>query len=541
LIRLDLGSGPRTPDGFWGIDRYPLPNVDVVASMDDPLPFKMESVDLLLASHSLEHAEDLMKTMKEIYRVCKHGAQVCIVAPYFSQGINFANPYHKQAFNEHTPRFWTQSAGAYLDREEYNHPHADTWGLSYSDYSQQGIDFRCVRMEFLYFPEYRRMSPDAQRDARKKYIDVCDQIIYYLIVIKDEVSKDDMDMMIQDIGEFEPPGVTVRKLREKLELLNSDLEEARIELHEQMQSSQAELLAQRESARVELDEQMQSSQAELVAQRESARVELDAVRGHLKRSNEALVVLEDKLSKLAEEIAERDEKLKEFETVLDSVRKEIIRTKEDTIEKDIKIRQLDRDLQFSESQRISWTSSANALARDLDAFRGRRSIQFIDRVFRLKDLRGGLSLPFIHFLDDSAIFIPRLKHYKLNLSRSLHLLPYLEYPLDPRREGLSQIELAISVDVPSAGGHLALQVLTHDDQLIRACELQMKTINVNMPVSFEFKPICESELVGAQVRISSGGSDVPIRLYQWERSRMGGLIKGDTRLFGGYRFGILSV
>ena len=497
MIRLDLGSGPRTPEGFWGIDRFPLPNVDVVASMDDPLPFKMDSVDLLLASHSLEHAEDLMKTMKEIFRVCKHGAQVCIVAPYFSQGINFANPYHKHAFNEHTPRFWTQSADAYLDREEYDHPHADTWGLSYSDYSHQGIDFWCVRMEFLYFPEYRWISPDAQRDARKKYIDVCDQIIYYLIVIKEEVSEDDMEMMIQNIGEFEPPGVTIRKLREKLELLNSDLEEAKTDLHEQIQASQAEL--------------------------------------------EAMASLEVELSTLAEEIAERDVKLMEFETVLDSTRKEIIRLKENNVEKEIKIRKLDGDFQLSESERISWITSGKALARDMEAFRGRRTIQLIDRVFRSKDLRSDISLPFSHFLDDGAIFIPKLNHYKLNLSGSLHLLPYLEYHLDARREGLSQIAVGISVDVPSAEGNLELQILTPGGQMIRKCERQMKTKNVNLPVAFEFKPLGESEVEGAQLRISSVGTDVPIRLFQWERSHMGGLIKGHTRLFCGYRFSILSV
>jgi SAM-dependent methyltransferase len=519
LIRLDLGSGPRTPDGFWGIDRYPLPNVDVIASMDDPLPFKMDSVDLLLASHSLEHAEDLIYTMKEIFRVCKHSAQVCIVAPYFSQGINFANPYHKHAFNEHTPRFWTQSADAFLDREEYNHPHADKWGLSQSDYSQQGIDFRCVRMEFLYFPEYRWISPDAQRDARKKYIDVCDQIIYYLIVIKEEMSEGDMEMMIQNIEEFEPPGVTVRKLREKLELLTSELEQAKSDLQEQGQAYQAELKVDRESARVELD----------------------AIRFRLDQTTETLVNKEGELSILTEEIIQRDEKQMEFEAILESSRKEILRLKEKNVEKEIKIQQVEKDFQSAESERISWMSSANGLAQDLEAFKGRRSIRLIDGVLRSKDMRNNISSPFDHFLDDGAIYIPKLNHYVLNLSRSLHLSPYLEYPLDARREGLCQIAVGISVDVPSAEGHLMLQIISADGQVIRICERQMRTINVNMPVTFEFKPLQEFEIEGARMRLSSGGADVPIRLFQWERSNMGGLIKRGTRLFCGYQFSILNV
>ena len=106
-MKIDLGSGGCRQEGFLGIDRYPLEGVDVVADLNETFPLANDSVDLLFASHSLEHLKDLISVVREIYRVCKHGAQVCIVAPYFEQKLNLANPYHICAFNEHTPRFWT--------------------------------------------------------------------------------------------------------------------------------------------------------------------------------------------------------------------------------------------------------------------------------------------------------------------------------------------------------------------------------------------------------------------------------------------------
>ena len=83
VVRVDLGCGTVKQSGFVGIDRYALPGVDIVADLNHPLPLRDDSVDLLCASHSLEHVADLQAMMKEIYRACKHGAQVCIVAPYY--------------------------------------------------------------------------------------------------------------------------------------------------------------------------------------------------------------------------------------------------------------------------------------------------------------------------------------------------------------------------------------------------------------------------------------------------------------------------
>ena len=211
--KVDLGCGLSKPEGFIGIDRMAMPGVDLIGDLDGTLPLETDSVDLLYASHSLEHAKDIMHTMREIYRVCKHGAQVCIVAPYYEQKLNLANPYHLNVFNEHTPRFWTKSPVANVDPAEYWHPYIGTWGLSDSDHSDAGMDFRLARMEFFYFPDYLGMNDEERIEARRKYLDVCDQVIYHLVCWKPKQAtrEDELGDIISSMKLFEPRGFAIRR------------------------------------------------------------------------------------------------------------------------------------------------------------------------------------------------------------------------------------------------------------------------------------------------------------------------------------------
>ena len=186
LCCLDLGCGTSPLPNFVGVDRFPLAGVCVVADLDRlPLPFADSCADAIYACHSLEHVDDLLGVMEEIWRIGKSGARVVIVAPYGAQGLNLANPYHKQYFNEHSPRFWTSEFEGNVPPVEYHHPpHGTSWGLSLSDHGRAKLDLRCQRIEFLHFDEYRNLSPAKQRYLRRRHHDVCDQIIYELVVHK---------------------------------------------------------------------------------------------------------------------------------------------------------------------------------------------------------------------------------------------------------------------------------------------------------------------------------------------------------------------
>jgi SAM-dependent methyltransferase len=221
-VRVDLGCGRAKIPGFIGVDRFPLPGVDIVADLDLPLPFGDDSVDLVHAGHSLEHVHDLPKLIREIYRICRHGAQICIVAPYSQQCLNIANPYHKQVFNEHTPRFWTASAATPIDPADYEHPHAVPWGLLESDNSSPDIDIRCMKMGFFYFPAYRDLDVDLQRHHRQRGFDVCDQVVYNLLVIKQPTHDFEFMTMTKTMELYESPYVLLRRVREHCDWLEAE-------------------------------------------------------------------------------------------------------------------------------------------------------------------------------------------------------------------------------------------------------------------------------------------------------------------------------
>jgi hypothetical protein len=191
-LSVDLGCGAAKQPGYIGLDRFPLKGVDIVCDLDCGIPLSTGSVERLLASHSLEHVRDLQTTMAEVFRVCADRALVTIIAPYESTTLNRANPYHRFGFNEHTPRFFTDHANDLVEPSEYSFPAAEPWGLQSSDHSSSNVDLRCVRMEFVYLPAYRRLDTAAQRVLRKALSDVCDQIALYLVVVKSPIEHSEL-------------------------------------------------------------------------------------------------------------------------------------------------------------------------------------------------------------------------------------------------------------------------------------------------------------------------------------------------------------
>jgi SAM-dependent methyltransferase len=190
---LDVGSGRTRREGFHGIDRFPMPGVSVVADLDrGAFPFRDDSFDLVMAMHSLEHVANLLDVMREIWRIVRPGGQVCIAAPYYTASLNLANPYHKQVFNEHTPRFWTDCPTTRVPAEEWQQPPMGRqWGLASSDNSAPRLDLRCQRIEFLYFQEYWGVPAAQRRRARRSRLDVCEQVLYHLTVFKPPMTESD--------------------------------------------------------------------------------------------------------------------------------------------------------------------------------------------------------------------------------------------------------------------------------------------------------------------------------------------------------------
>jgi SAM-dependent methyltransferase len=527
VIRVDLGCGRAKADEFIGLDRYPGAGVDVVADLNHPLPLRDDSVDLLYASHSLEHVADLLAVMKEIYRVCKHGAQVCIVAPYYHQALNVANPYHTQVFNEHTPRFWTNAPTTRIPPEEFAHPHAATWGTSESDGSSPGIDFRCLRMEFFYFPEYRYLPVEEQRAARKTYLNVCDQVIFHLLVVKTPASEDEVEDLAEQVGCYDPPFVTIRRLEEVLQGKDNALAELGQALATR-DAERAELLRESE-ARAEASRQAQAAQdvalAELKSVREVAHgreVELERVRTELATAREQVRELEAQADESRDTLATQTAEIKELQGSLAATQIELVQVRAALASAQSGVEQLRATLAATERKLGLWQGRARATSTELASIRSRRLLRIAERWRPGPDLSSQIDPIFQNLLDDSYLFLGNLRRYRLQPSETLEPGRVLEYALKLDRPNLSGIVLAPIIELPDETGSLGIELATPDGSTIASARISLAEIEPHRPVRFAF-PSVPSSPGSVLLRIDVRGSATSVRLFEWRKRRFFGL------------------
>ncbi len=101
-IKLNLGSGSSNIDGFINLDILPLPNIDIICDLNKNIPLQDNSVNEIYTSHTLEHIQNTVHLMEEIYRICKPNALVKIKVPYFKSIGAFKDPTHVSFFTEKT-------------------------------------------------------------------------------------------------------------------------------------------------------------------------------------------------------------------------------------------------------------------------------------------------------------------------------------------------------------------------------------------------------------------------------------------------------
>ncbi|HLF54668.1 MAG TPA: methyltransferase domain-containing protein [Candidatus Nanoarchaeia archaeon] len=110
MKRIDLGCKDHKKEGFTGIDVVPGSDVDVVHDLNKGIPFKDGEVDEVFASHFLEHVDNPVLMVQEIYRVLKKGGKATIIVPHFSNPGAYT-PLHKtywsyNAVNAHALKYY---------------------------------------------------------------------------------------------------------------------------------------------------------------------------------------------------------------------------------------------------------------------------------------------------------------------------------------------------------------------------------------------------------------------------------------------------
>lgn len=99
MIKLNLGCETDIRKGFVNVDIKESEGVDVVADLNKKLPWKDNSASDILISHVLEHLNNPIEFMKEVYRICKDQANIIIRVPHFSHFTNHADMTHNKDFS----------------------------------------------------------------------------------------------------------------------------------------------------------------------------------------------------------------------------------------------------------------------------------------------------------------------------------------------------------------------------------------------------------------------------------------------------------
>jgi len=118
-MKVNLGSGKDYKNGWVNIDIGGNLKVDVSHDLSEGIPLDDCVADEVLASHFIEHIQDSIFIMNEIWRICKNGAIVVIRVPHQSNPLAFADPTHKRIFNEESFKYFCSNGEHYHTHIEY--------------------------------------------------------------------------------------------------------------------------------------------------------------------------------------------------------------------------------------------------------------------------------------------------------------------------------------------------------------------------------------------------------------------------------------
>lgn len=119
--RLNLGCGTDIKEGYVNLDMVEKEGVDVVHDLNKyPYPFDDNTFDEVVMCDVLEHLDNIIKTIEEIWRICKNNAMVYIDVPNYNSFNQVSNPQHKLLFNYETFDSISQNKGGEM-KEGLNH------------------------------------------------------------------------------------------------------------------------------------------------------------------------------------------------------------------------------------------------------------------------------------------------------------------------------------------------------------------------------------------------------------------------------------
>lgn len=111
LLALDLGSYEARRPGYLGVDKRRGDGVDVVCELPKRLPFGDSSIGIIRAMDFLEHIEDKIALINELYRVLAPNGLLLSMTPSSDGRGAYQDPTHIAFYNQNS--FWYYTDQAY--------------------------------------------------------------------------------------------------------------------------------------------------------------------------------------------------------------------------------------------------------------------------------------------------------------------------------------------------------------------------------------------------------------------------------------------
>lgn len=182
-MKINIGAGDIKLDDYITIDYDKSTNPDYALDVEkDNLPFEDGTVDAVVAHHILEHlGEGYFHCLKELYRVCKHGAIIDIRVPHPRHDTFLADPTHRRPITIMGLQLFSKKQNKIFREQKFA-------SSRLADYFN--VDFEIL--EFNYIPDQNAILnlPKMNEFEIEKYVDQHNNLILEihvkLIVIKDE-------------------------------------------------------------------------------------------------------------------------------------------------------------------------------------------------------------------------------------------------------------------------------------------------------------------------------------------------------------------
>ena len=155
-MNINLGAGYKRYPNFVNVDADPNCNPDYLVDLEkDRLPFDDNTVEKVIAHHILEHIGDgYFHLLKELYRVCKHGAIIDIHVPHPNHEVFLNDPTHKRPITVD---------GLRLFSKKHNRMEIERGGASSTLGIMNDVDFDIISYEFIHDPFYDEIKPKLSR------------------------------------------------------------------------------------------------------------------------------------------------------------------------------------------------------------------------------------------------------------------------------------------------------------------------------------------------------------------------------------------